>query len=341
MIIRGYMINYPYQWISFKGMINYHLFAPRYILPYIIPLIAFIPIRYYNFEHIIRLSSIFAIITIVLFIIYIPQILNESRLMSMGLDAQNGFGYQFAEVYIAFAFPVLCQKYIKNKTWLLNVFALLLSLIMYMIAARRGASVITFCLLAFSIYLYLKNTKKTKRLQIVFIIIIVTIAILGLLVHTNAIDYLLIRGLEDSRSGVDEAMLSQMSLSEKIFGKGLNGRYYYPVTEDDFWNPWGGWRYGSETGFYNIVLKGGYIMVINYIILLLIPAVKGIFKSRNILCKAGGGYLLLSLIDLIPFGWQTFNMKFLIIWMFISMLESQTLRKMNDEQIYLTFFKRS
>lgn len=58
--------------------------------------------------------------------------------------------------------------------------------------------------------------------------------------------------MEDTRSGVDEALLNQMSDTELFFGKGLNGRYFYPLSNEDHLN---GWRYGSETGFYNIVLK--------------------------------------------------------------------------------------
>lgn len=33
MIMRGYTIDYNYQWISIQGLINYHFFSPLYILP--------------------------------------------------------------------------------------------------------------------------------------------------------------------------------------------------------------------------------------------------------------------------------------------------------------------
>lgn len=67
--------------------------------------------------------------------------------------------------------------------------------------------------------------------------------------------------MEDTRSGVDKALLQQMSDIELIFGKGLNGRYYYPLSNDDYL---GGWRYASETGFYTLILKGD-ILWLHYI----------------------------------------------------------------------------
>ena len=134
---------------------------------------------------------------------------------------------------------------------------------------------------------------------------------------------------------MDESLLSQMTDLDMIFGKGLNGRYYYPLLEDDFLN---GWRYGTETGFYNIVLKGGYVMAFTYILLLLIPAYKGIFQAHNILCNAGGFFILLSLFELYPFGWLEFSLKFLAIWMMVVLCMNPNVRNMSDLQIKQQFF---
>ena len=51
-------------------------------------------------------------------------------------------------------------------------------------------------------------------------------------------------------------------------------------------------------------------MAFTYILLLIYPALVGIFKSKNILCKALGFYIILSLIELYPFGWLAFNIKY-------------------------------
>lgn len=339
MIIRGYLIDYGYQWISLKGFINYHLFSPTYILPYIMPLIAYVPIRYYNFKSFISISTHFAFLTLFLFIIFAPKILSESIQIVAGFNGENGYGRQIAAFYICFGFSTLCMLYIKKKIWIINMIALLASLLIYLIGARRGSSLITACLLVYNIFVYINYTDGIKKYSLIIISIISLLIGIIIFNHSSAFSYIRQRGLEDSRSAVDEALLSQMSTSEKIFGKGLNGRYYFPVIEDDITNPWKGWRFGSETGYYNIVLKGGYLMAWCYILLLLIPALKGIFNSHNLLCKSGGFYIILSLLELYPFGWLSFNMKFLIIWMLIVLLNNQKIRNMKNQDIYYNFFK--
>ena len=335
MILRGYLIDYNYQWISFRGLINFHFYSPTYILPYLMPLLAFIPLKYYDFRPFIKVSVIVACLSIILMAIFLPNISKTALSIAMGDGGDYGYGSSIADVYIPVAFAVLCRRYIPNRIWLVNSIALFLCLITFAIAARRGGTVITACLFLFNIYYYIKSKNKNIRIVVILMSIIF---ILGLVYYSLSSDYFAFireRGMEDTRSGVDRALLDQMSDAEMIFGKGLNGRYYYPLSEDDYLN---GWRYGSETGFMNIVLKGGFLMAIVYVLLLLLPALKGIFQSRNTLCKALGCYIILSLVELYPFGWLMFNMKFMIIWMGVALCYSPIVRRLSDKDIYNLFF---
>ena len=335
MILRGYLIDYNYQWISFRGLINFHFYSPTYILPYLMPLLAFIPLKYYDFRPFIKVSVIVACLSIILMAIFLPNISKTALSIAMGDGGDYGYGSSIADVYIPVAFAVLCRRYIPNRIWLVNSIALFLCLITFAIAARRGGTVITACLFLFNIYYYIKSKNKNIRIVVILMSIIF---ILGLVYYSLSSDYFAFireRGMEDTRSGVDRALLDQMSDAEMIFGKGLNGRYYYPLSEDDYLN---GWRYGSETGFMNIVLKGGFLVAIVYVLLLLLPALKGIFQSRNTLCKALGCYIILSLVELYPFGWLMFNMKFMIIWMGVALCYSPIVRRLSDKDIYNLFF---
>lgn len=337
MIIRGYIIDYNYQWISLQGMINFHLFSPYYILPYLMPLVIFIPFKYFDLSLFIKYSIVISIISIVIFIAYYRQILNTSLLLARGFDGIYGFGASFAHLYIPCAFAVLCKKYVNNKIWIINSIALFISLLINAIAARRGAAVITASLFLFNIYFIIKSLKGGKKIFMYIISLCIIIIGFYYFQTSEQLTFIRERGIEDTRSGVDEALLSQMNNMELIFGKGLNGRYYYPLNlSEDYLN---GWRFGTETGFYNIVLKGGYIMVVLYIILLAYPAIMGVFKSRNLLCKAFGFYIILSLIELYPFGWLSFDMKFLIIWIGVSLCYNKSVRLLNDNQIYNYLFK--
>ena len=335
MVVRGYMIDYNYQWISLQGFLNFHLISPYYILPYLMPLVAFIPHRYYDFRPFVKCSVVIACLSIIIFVLFFRQISASAYSLAIGGDGDYGFGSSFAQIYIPVAFVVLCKKYIPLRVWRVNSLGLLVVLVTFAIAARRGSTATTACLFLFNLYFYIKSKRSGARVAAVLLSIVFVCGAAYYFMSSDLFSFIHQRGLEDTRSGVDEALLSQMSDMELIFGKGLNGRYYYLLSMDDYL---GGWRYGSETGFYNIVLKGGYLMAILYIVLLAYPALLGIFKSNNTLCKALGFYIMLSLVKLYPFGWLAFNMEFLVIWMGVVLCYTPSIRKMSDLDVYSRFF---
>lgn len=333
MIIRGYLIDYSFPWTSLQSMINFHLFFGLYWLAYTLPITAFIPIKYYNFKLFLKFAYWFAIISIIISTLNIHDVITQANLMATDGNGMYGYGVQYAAIFITFAFSVFCYRYIPYQQWKVYILALFISILICAIAARRGTSAILSLMLLMSIFLYLRTKYKGNIFApLVFILLL---ALVGYYLFTNssAFDYMQSRGMEDTRSAVDQALLNSMSDIEKIFGKGLNGRYYYQIGR--FSN---GWRYGSETGFYTIVLRGGYLMAITYILLLGIPALKGIFDSKNVLCKGGGCYIIISLLDLYPFGALSFSLNFFIIWLLLVLVQQKEIRKMNDKQIYQLFF---
>lgn len=328
MIIRGYTIDYEYPWNSFKGMINLTFFYPTYILPYLMPLIVFIPVCETDFSKIVKYGSIAALIMIVC-MPFCYRIVVSSSIM------REFAGMEFRNIYAPFVFVVLLYQYIPTKKWLYHLIAFLCILFIAVVTARRGNSAIMAILFIVALYNWSKNL-KTKKLRI-FSMAVAVLAIVASIYAFNTsslTSFIRDRGMEDSRSNVDKALLAQMNDMELIFGKGLNGRYYFPITIEDT-----GWRYGTETGFYNIVLKGGYLMAILHIILLLYPALLGIFKSRNNLCKMLGVFLIISLLELYPFGHLLFNFKFLIIWTGVLICYKKQIRDMSDKQIKQLLFK--
>lgn len=334
MIIRGYLIDYDYPWTSFASMINFHFFFGMYWLAYLMPITAFIPIKYYNFKLFLQFAYWLALISIIVSFLNIRNIIAQSSLMATGEEGIYGYGVQYAALFISFAFSVYCYKYFSMKKWCLLVLALFVSLVIAAIAARRGAAAILLIMFLLSLYYYFQQVYKGKT--IIAVIILLGLVAIGYLLfnHSTVFDFMQARGLEDTRTGVDQALLASMSDIEKIFGKGLNGRYFYQIRL--FSN---GWRYVSETGFYTIVLRGGYLMAFTYILLLGIPALQGIFNSKNLLCKGGGCYIFISLIDLFPFGALNFSLNFFVIWLLLVLVQHKEVRAMNDAQIYQLFFK--
>lgn len=333
MLVRGYTISYRFQWDSMMSLIRFHLLDQTYILPYLMPLVLFVPYRYYRFDKIVKLTKWISLITVFSFIVFLPQIIQSSQNAMMGLytndNLVDGTDIVF---YGKFCFIALCWKYVPTNIWRYNLLGLIVCFICLMIAARRGSSLTYLIILLYLAYEYSKHHGSMTKI----IILMIGGGLMLFVLKSDVFFYIFERGMEDTRSYVQGEMLSQMSRADMIFGKGLNGRYYCPLGVDNYLN---GWRYGIETGFYNIVLKGGYLMAFMYIGLLLKPALCGIFKSQNQLCKVGGFYILLSLWELYPFGWLTFDIKFLIIWMMVVLCMNPSIRRMTDEQIKYQFFR--
>lgn len=337
MIIRGYFIDYQYIWFTKVGAINYHLFLPSYILCYFVPLLVFIPKDYYSLRIPVKCASYFGVLSLFIFVIFFQQINQASRMGLQGEVIESGIGNtSVLIIYASFTFIALCSKYIDSKEWRYNFIGVLISLLVTLIGGRRGNSATIFAIFLCMMYFYIQSKNKSWRFFYYIMLLVLLGSMVAFFFNSSLFAYIHQRGLEDSRSAVDEALLSQMSNWELWFGKGLNGRYYLPLTADDYLN---GWRYGSETGFYNYVLKGGYIMIGLYIYLLIVPIYKGFFKSRNLLCKMGAMYIFLSLLELYPFGLFMFNMKFCIIWMMVAICMSQKWLNMDDNEIKIRLFK--
>lgn len=338
-ILRGYMIDYQYPWFTTIGAINMHLFDPVYVLCYFMPLFSLIPIHYFNFRLIIKYSTLFVIVTLLLTIIYWNQIVTASiyESLQMGIDTTELIKANNVAFYKYYAFVPLLAYFLPSKKRLINFFGLALVALLLMIGARRGATLLSTLLLIGSLLLYTSSFSYDKRFLIRLGLILLFVIVAYVLYNSMLSNYILERGLVDSRSGVEDAMLEQMSTWELWFGKGLNGRYYYPlgIAMDEIWK---GYRYGVETGFYNLVLKGGFVFAFTYILLLAIPAYNGLFKSNNLFCKAGGFYIFYSLFALWPFGLLSFDLSFLFIWMMIVCCMNKNIRRMSNDEIKQKFF---
>jgi hypothetical protein len=338
MIIRGYMIDYPYIWVSAHGMINCHFFDTSYILPYIMPLLLLIPLGKVSFRKLIKWMIPFVIFGSFLNIYFFNDIVAESTLTAMG-DVPEVQHYGFSTAFVTpFVFFLLCNKYISKNQLTLLLIATFLLAVVSAIAGRRGDTLIIVTYIAVALLMLYKEAGNVTKFFLIFAYGLIIILLVQFVFNSGLFSFIFERGLEDTRSEAEESMLSQMNTFQKIFGMGLNGRYYYPIRsfQDDYLN---GWRYGIETGFFNLVLKGGYLMAILYVILLLIPSYYGIFKSNNQLCKAFGSFIFISVLELYPFGWLSFNIKFLIIWIGISMCMNPAYRKMDDNQIKNQIFR--
>ena len=245
--------------------------------------------------------------------------------------------FALARMPYQFGFFLLCRKYVNKRRWFVCLIATLVELVIVAMAARRGSTVMHLILLVGVAWMFIISFKGKKRI-IGTVGVVLAFLVLFAFYSTNSdslFGFINYRWNIESRSIMEVSMLSDMNSLEMIFGKGLNGRYITPGIYRDFT---GYYRYVIESGFLKIVLKGGFVMAIIHILLLILPALKGLFWSRNVFSKAAAFYLIYSLVYLYPFGVLAFDMHHLIMWILAVMCFSKSIRMMTDEEIKIKFF---
>ena len=181
--------------------------------------------------------------------------------------------------------------------------------------------------------LYLFYDKKSSKfLQVIGAI--VTVAVCFFIFTNNQDSFFSIlteRGMEDSRSIVEQNMIADMHGWDWIVGRGLFGEYYDPMFEMN--------RPDIETGYLALILKGGVIYLFCFVGVLLSSAYKGLFKSRNLFVKAFAVIMIMAVIDLYPFGWPKFNFHYFTVWIGVYICNKSAYRALTDSQIYNLYFK--
>lgn len=214
------------------------------------------------------------------------------------------------------------------------VFLFIVTLFFAIFRARRG--LIFMCLTTFlSVAMVAVMSTKKKMLIIILSVVIAgaaTLFIANMQEH-HIFGYLMERGEEDTRTGVEVWMFADMSPTDWIIGKGIKGKYYCPIVENVNDAEGGGYRDNIETGYLEIILKGG-ILNLALLLLTFIPAVyKGLFKSKNVLSKASALWILLWIIYLYPSGGVVFTMNYLLVWISVGICYSDKIRNLPESTI--------
>ncbi len=226
-----------------------------------------------------------------------------------------------------------CREYLPKRKWQLFLLTFIASLLITIYTARRGNTLFSVLYLFFAWFIYSVYNKKVSKLKAILLVVVVASAAYYIVTGLADSFFSLIfeRGVEDSRSGVEEAFYADMkSWEDWIFGRGWFGAYY----DTGF----GAFRMGVETGFLTLILRGGLLYLVPYVALMLIGAFNGYLRSRNLFCKSLGVLLFMNVCSLYPFGWPDMNFTFLLYWIGIWICNQSKYRNMTDSEIKQVFF---
>lgn len=307
-IIRG-------DWPTSPKDIALHILGTQtYVLPFII-----IPLP--NEKYLGDIIKLFFKIS--LFVIPL-WIINVSDLVQVGTYKAEGIGIllPFLSAFILGLGTCLSGRQRKINFAIWAVYFILM-----MLNARRNVS---FSLLLYAFIAYMFVSYSSLKKNMAKFILIALFSILTLLILMLNIDSLASgifsnmagRLKDDSRSGVTELFFADFAtspVSDWIFGRGMDGGYYQVETNEETGEISDN-RQIIETGYLQLMLKGGMIYDV-VIILFMFTAIVSGFKRHNKIISYITVILMTYFIDLYTTNPVcSFSVRSILFWFCISIL---------------------
>lgn len=307
---------------------------PSELLLYFSPLLLFFPRNLLFYKKLFTVIIILGIFYIFYSIIFVRILLNPDD----ASEKSKAFVENLSSLSFSCGFILLTLFYHSKKRQILAAGIIFLSLFFLVIRGRRG-SIFMFCeILTFSYIIYIIQSRK----KVMIIYLTAVIVLIGTLyisevykpLQNRFYGFLLSRGEEDTRTGVELYFYDDMKTKDWIIGRGIEGKYFCPDIEE---NQLTNYRDAIETGYLNTILKGGLISLILYLLIAIPGIIKGIFYSKNVLSKSAGIWILMNIINSYPAIVNGFDLQYLLVWISIGICYSNKIRSMPEMAVQKIF----
>lgn len=289
-------------------------FDERFFLSYFLPLICFL--KKVNF----RAVSCFCLINLCIAVIMLITFRNEIVLYDT-----SEYSSWIVESICLLAIPVSLLLYlsftISKRTVIFIIISYLVLLLTSIWLGRRSVSFEL--IIALLIFVYL-NAKNKKVFMGCIILLIIAYPYIGKLYNSDN-SKLKDRMEIDNRSPEDKDALNSLTGIYYFIGKGIDGEYYSHAHAMK--------RGIVETGFSHMMLKGGFVFVFLYLIIMIRAIFLGFFKSKNKFSKGLAFYVLVQLVSMYPLPIPTMNLQCFILWYSIALLDNKGIRYTNDDHL--------
>jgi hypothetical protein len=300
--------------------------------PFVIPFFVFFDKKISNLALLIKYIYFVSIFFILVNIIFPTLLLSR-------LTAETIIG-----IAIPSGFLLLNATYLSNKKVNISFLVLFISLLSVTYLARRNVIVTISAYIIASYFLNIKSISKSFIFRLFPVLIGLLIFIFFSFnklstIITNKLDE---RLTQDTRSELFAMYFIEMQ-DYMTFGKGMNGSYYYPMpggeTEDGTVYSEEEYRHIIENGYLQLMLTGGIVQIILFLMILLPASIIGIFRSSNNLSKACGIMIFIRLIDMLIYGLPSLSLSYILVWISVGLCYSSSFRSLSDEEIKLEFQK--
>lgn len=223
----------------------------------------------------------------------------------------------FAYVYIGL---FVIHGKMNYKTFLFIALTTIIGVVIPLLLGRRSACVMV--LMFVLLYFVLKF--RTSLSWILFLFVIIGGLYNLYLTYEAEIEQLLPilfnRLTDDTRTWAEQELYKDFDNDywSILFGRGILGMYYSPTY---------GPRTLIETGWLQMILKGGVVFLFLYLYILLSSFIKGFFCSRNRLINAMALYVFANILFLYPAGYLSTDLRMICLWICVGCCSCKALRK--------------
>lgn len=349
-LLRGSLMGrVPYMdgyYNSIYDIVRNFLVYPHSGAAILLPFAFLVDIDYSEFKYFRKIAIISALVSLALCIFFWDLIMTSDR----GLidlvqgDDSTSIRNLSNDIFIGFGM-VLCMTWSMLYSKKLNAIILLATLVVFflisVLGGGRGGSVTAFCYILIFLYFYYKYQRSNggfilRRFWSIALIFAFAYGLVYLYQNTTLFDFLIYRSFEghdvnsglrsSSREGFMQFMVNDFNNHPLswIFGRGVNGTF-------DIGG--GARRHTLEWGFMWLILKGGILYLLFYVVVLYKTFKKGFFHSNNVLSKSLAVLCLAQVLLLIPFGVPAVTVQFLLVWHSVRLLNTPEFVSLTDEEV--------
>ena len=293
------------------GYLRELVISPYTFLPYLLPLF----IQKYRDDFLATIVKIILINNWVYIVITLYFFLADGSLKSVGFVEDSIKYFAMPNFFLMLIFSKL-----GNRRKFMTLLVFILSFVISILAARRSLVWTHSWVLILFVFLNYFNSDSNilKKIRFLFLTAFMGFGLFWSydLYSEKVLGRLFDRIDADTRSAVELDFKNDMDTENWIFGKGIAGTY--KLSETDFLYDENDQRLTErniiESGYQNIQLHGGYILLLIFIFIYGVAVYRGIFRSRNFYAKALAAFIILHVLESYPAGIITFNTRFFIVW---------------------------
>lgn len=312
------------------------------MMPYIMVFAFYIDVTPLFLRCILKWAFIYCISSLVFMIVYFEDLfLNITIIINTMMEwdvSIMGKITNGSQLWLPIACFLGIFPKLSKSSKLIIVVTSLLAFVAVLLGGRRSASLNMLVYMLIPFIVRFANERRSKKMKFIlaFAGIIITAALFW---DTNRIqdtfserfEILSERLTRDTRSWAEEEMINDINESplDWIWGRGMMGSFKTKNTELFNTNK----REAIETGYLYMILKGGLLLLLPYIFILIISFCSGWQKSKSLFLKNCSIIVLLRFFQLYPGGHLLFTFSCFIIWIYIAICNSNYWLNKNDHEI--------